>query len=166
MARHQPLQTGATAQSLPPAVFMRDRVTMAAMIGCQRHEPMSLFVRNGRLRGLSLSKLTDRRSVEALVMRAYLQLAFVRWDATGARTTSLAEYGSHAVRLTELLSVEGADMPCLRLELHGKDSTDPIENCTCNDLEATVLAAERFMAEAQKREEDTRTGKSRRDFEL
>lgn len=105
-----------------------------------------------------MSKISKRRSSEALVMRGYLQLAFVVWDETGVRAGLLAEYGDYSVRLVEILSAPGGEMPYLRLELHAKSDPTPIESCTCGDLEETVRAAERLMGKAQRLQDEARTG--------
>src|SRR5262249_28613396 len=105
---------------------------------------MNLFPRVTDSEAPPLIKVPNRRSIEALVMRSYLQLAFVAWGENGARSCSLAEYGDHSIRLVEILPVPGSEMPCLRLELLVKNDPAPIDSCTCGDLEETVRCAERL----------------------
>src|SRR5690242_9779505 len=110
---------------------------------------MNLFQRVTDAEAPPLIRIPKRRSIEALVMRSYLQLAFVAWDETGARAGSLAEYGDYSVHLIEILSTASEEMPALCLELRAKDDPAPLESCRCGDLEETVIAAERLMTRAQ-----------------
>lgn len=96
-----------------------------------------------------MSDVVHRRSVETLVMQAYLQLVLVAWDESGSRAISLAKYGNYEVRLLEVKSADPVEMPHLWVELYGNDVQAPIDACGCDDIEAAAMAAEHVMSQAK-----------------
>jgi hypothetical protein len=105
--------------------------------------------RRKRYARFTLSNAVNRRSVEALVMQAYLQLVRVAWNEIGSRSASLARYGSYEVRLLERMSADVADIPHLWVELYANDIQTSIDSCGCDDLEAAAIAAEDIMLQAE-----------------
>jgi len=101
----------------------------------------------------------DPRSVEALVLQAYLQLVRVAWNEGGTRSTSLAKYGHYEVRLVERMSTGAADVPHLSVELHARDIQTPIDACGCDDIEAAAIAADSIMSRARQLEEGKRAAR-------
>jgi hypothetical protein len=96
-----------------------------------------------------LAEASDRKSVEALVTHAYLQLVRVSWDENRSRSAVLARFGNYEVRLVEFLPVANVDVPVLWIELHDMSNQVSVDTVGCDDLEAAVLAAAHAMSEAQ-----------------
>jgi hypothetical protein len=109
-----------------------------------------LLRRRKRTSRRALSDAINRRSIEALVTQAYIQLVLVSWDENGSRSVSLAKYGNYDVRLHEVKSADTAEMPHLWVELYANDIRASIDACGCDDIEAAAMAAEHIMSEAQK----------------
>jgi hypothetical protein len=112
-----------------------------------------LLRRRKRISRRALSDAINRRSIEALVTQAYVQLVLVSWDENGSRSVSLAKYGNYDVRLLEVKSADTAEMPHLWVELYANDIRASIDACGCDDIEAAAMAAEHIMSEAQKLEQ-------------
>jgi hypothetical protein len=106
--------------------------------------------RRRRIPRLPLSGVFKKRSVEALVMQAYFQLIRVAWSESGSRSTALAKFGSHEVRLVERKPADGGDVPHLWVELRAKGAGTAIDAHGGDDLEAVALAAEQIMVKAER----------------
>jgi hypothetical protein len=101
----------------------------------------------------------NRRVVEALVTRAYFQLILVAWDEGGSRVASLAQHGSHEVRLIERRPIDPDGRPQMWIELFDRDAGASLDIRACgDDLEAAVVAAEDFIARAMQLDEAARPG--------
>lgn len=83
---------------------------------------------------------------EARLIRAYLNLFLVPREQDGSRTTTLARFGSYAVRLFELAPDFAADSSPLWIELYAHDSQSALDSFGCDDFEAAVHVADEFMA--------------------
>jgi hypothetical protein len=113
---------------------------------------LHLLRRRKRISRRALSDVINRRSIEALVTQAYVQLVLVSWDENGSRAVSLAKYGNYEVRLREVKSADAAEIPHLWVELYANDIRASIDACHCDDIEAAAMAAEYIMSQAQKLE--------------
>jgi hypothetical protein len=109
----------------------------------------------------ALANALNGRSIEALVLQAYLQLVRVRWSESGSRSASLAKYGNYEVRLLERRSADVADFPHLWVELHANDIQSTIDACGCDDVEAAAIAAEHIMSKASQLDQGARTARTR-----
>jgi hypothetical protein len=96
-----------------------------------------------------LAEASDRKSVEALVTHAYLQLVRVPWEENGSRSTVLARFGEYEVRLLEFLPVANADVPMLRIDVIDVSREVPVGTVGCDDLEAAVRATADAMSAAR-----------------
>jgi hypothetical protein len=116
--------------------------------------------RKKRFPRFALAKAHAPRSVEALLLQAYLQLVRVPWNESGTRSTSLARFGHYEVRLLERMLSGDADVPHLSVELYARKVQTPIDACGCDDIEAAAFAAERIMCRARQLEEGERRARS------
>jgi hypothetical protein len=105
--------------------------------------------RRRRFQRIPLANAFRRRSTEALVLRAYLQLVRVPWSEVGSRCTSLAKYGNYEVLLLERMSADSDHFPHLWVELYAHDLQMSVDGCGCDDIEAAAIAAEHIMSEAR-----------------
>jgi hypothetical protein len=116
--------------------------------------------RRRRVPRFAFANVGNRRSIEALVLQAYLKLVRVAWNETGSRSTSLAKYGQYEVRLFERMSGGDADFPHLWVELYAHDMQTSIDACGCDDIEAAAIAAEDVMCQARQLQESERRARS------
>jgi hypothetical protein len=116
--------------------------------------------RRRRVPRFAFAKVGNRRSIEALVLEAYLKLVRVAWNEGGSRATPLAKYGQYEVRLFERMSAGDADCPHLWVELYAHDMQTSIDACGCDDVEAAAIAAEDIMCQARQLEEGERLARS------
>src|SRR5262245_24240302 len=116
--------------------------------------------RRRRFQRIPLANAFRRRSVEALVLRAYLQLVRVPWNEAGSRRTSLAKYGNYEVLLLERLSADADHFPHLWVELYAHDLQMSLDGCGCDDIEAAAIATEQIMSQARQMAEGKRTDRA------
>jgi hypothetical protein len=116
--------------------------------------------RRRRLQRIPLANAFRRRSIEALVLRAYLQLVRVPWNEVGSRRTSLAKYGNYEVLLLERMSADADHFPHLWVELYAHDLQISIDGCGCDDIEAAAIAAEHIMSQARQLGESKKTDRA------
>jgi hypothetical protein len=116
--------------------------------------------RRRRVPRFAFAKTGNRRSIEALVLEAYLKLVRVAWNEGGSRAMLLAKYGQYEVRLFERMSAGDADCPHLWVELYAHDMQTSIDACGCDDVEAAAIAAEDIMCQARQLEEGERLARS------
>ena len=103
---------------------------------------------------------SNRKSAEALVTAAYIQLVRLSWDQNRSRSASLARYDNYEVRLVEFLPVANDDFPFLWIELYDLSGQTSVDSFGCDDLLTTVLAAEHVISRAEKLAEEKRGGQA------
>jgi hypothetical protein len=93
---------------------------------------------------------------EERIIRAYVQLAFTRWEAHGLRTVTVARFGALEVRLTEISEEQRLpDRPWLWLELYSHARHLVIDRCGCTELdEPELVQAREFIANARRRTQE------------
>lgn len=95
-----------------------------------------------------MSVMFRDRLVELRLTRAYIQLLLVPADRNGARTVSLARFGSYEVRLSQFAQDRDVDAP-MWLELFDRDARRSVDSCRCADLEEAVISARYLVALAR-----------------
>jgi hypothetical protein len=116
--------------------------------------------RRRRFQRIPLANAVRRRSIEALVLQAYLQLVRVPWNEVGSRCTSLAKYGNYEVLLLERMSADADHFPHLWVELYAHDLQASIDGSGCDDIEAAAIAAEQIMSQARQMAEGKKTDRA------
>ncbi|WP_404294974.1 hypothetical protein ACD578_27050 (plasmid) [Microvirga sp. RSM25] len=84
----------------------------------------------------------DPDSLEPGILRAYVQLAAMPDQANGAKTATLARFGSLEVRLTELTR-PGYKSPCIPpfwLEVYSRATGTTLDSCGCFDFDESELS--------------------------
>ncbi|QRM32410.1 hypothetical protein [Microvirga sp. VF16] len=92
---------------------------------------------------LSDAMLLEPNQLEHNILRAYVQLAAMPDQANGARTATVANFGSVEVRLTELTQLEdtAAHIPSFWLEVYSHATHAILDSCGCFEFDEPELAA-------------------------
>lgn len=102
--------------------------------------------------GLAWAGMNPDRDEERII-RAYVQLAVMRWEASGLRTVTVARFGALDVRLTEIPEEQRCpDTPWLWLELYSPARHLVIDSCGCTEFDEPELArAVDFLGSVRRR---------------
>jgi hypothetical protein len=85
-----------------------------------------------------------------LTFIAYARLSALRPAANGTKCTTIAAFGDHIVRLVGLMGRPAAEsLPLLWVELYDAAAGQMLDGAGCDDMEAAVVAAAAFLAEAK-----------------
>jgi hypothetical protein len=87
---------------------------------------------------------TERRLVQA-----YLAIFLVAAGEDGARTVTLARFGTYEVRLIEFGQAMAAEVSPLWLELYDHAAAATLDSCGRSDFEEAVTAAGELIARAK-----------------
>jgi hypothetical protein len=93
---------------------------------------------------------------EVCIIRAYVQLALMRWEAPGLPTVTVSRCGALEVRLTEIPEEQRLPAaPWLWLELYSPARHRVIDSCGCTEFDEPELArAVDFLANARQRTQE------------
>ena len=91
---------------------------------------------------------TPCRLTEPHLIRKYLALFLVAPGEHGAKSVSLARFGSYEVRLIEFEEPVHLDGPSLWMELYAHDVASSLDSCGCSTLDDAVAAAEILITHA------------------
>jgi hypothetical protein len=85
-----------------------------------------------------------------LVIIAYARISTLSPAANGMKCTTVAAFGDHIVRLIALTArPAGEALPPLWVELYDAAAGHMLDGAGCDDVEAAVVAAAAFLAEAK-----------------
>jgi hypothetical protein len=82
-----------------------------------------------------------------LLMVAYTRLCMLPLGPNGAKSTTIAAFGDHVVRLIELAS--SADISPIWVELYDAAADYALDGAGCDDVSNAVTAAETLLEEAK-----------------
>ncbi|QRM32875.1 hypothetical protein [Microvirga sp. VF16] len=105
---------------------------------------------------LSNALLLEPDQLEQNILLAYVQLAAMPDQVNGARTATVANFGSVEVRLTELTQMEDTrrHIPSFWLEVYSHTAHTIIDSCGCFEFnEAELAAAAELICEAKRIDE-------------
>ena len=82
-----------------------------------------------------------------LLMVAYARLRMLPIGSSGTKSTTIAAFGDHVVRLTELASC--TDISTIWVELHDAAADYTLDGAGCDDISNAVTAVESLLEEAK-----------------